>query len=153
MSTGGWREMFEERGGRPPGPAVMTPPVEPDDIELAPDVSVYRPWTLQRGRSRATLMLELRRYEPRSGLWSGWQLSLPSLIAIEYTGDILMSLDFGTRQFVIEGRGLDELARQFHQGSVVAVQEYAAEFWPSRPAGPIVSAIRRVGATNARVDA
>lgn len=114
--TGNWRDLFEERG-RPAGGSAAPPPrVEPDDVELAPDLSVYRPWTLQRGSSRPALMLELRRYEPRSGLWSGWQLAYPTLVAAEYTGDRLLSLDFGTRQFVIEGRGLDELARHLQIG-------------------------------------
>jgi hypothetical protein len=91
-------------------------------------------------------MLHLRRYEPRSGLWSGIQLSYPTLLAVEYTGDRLLSLDFGTRQFVIEGRGLNELARHLQRGSVITVQEYAPRVWASPPPGSLIAAIRKVAA-------
>ena len=143
--SGNWRDAFEERGQRH-APSINTgrSPAEPDDIALVHDLTIYRPWTLQRGRSRPAMMLELRRYEPRSGLWTGWQLSYPTLLAIEYTGDRLISLDFGSRQFVIEGRGLDELARHLQQGSVMAIQEYAPVLWPARPEGGVISAIRKI---------
>ena len=139
-----WADMFEERGPRQAQPAERARP-ETDDLELAPDLSVYKPWVLQRGRSRPILMLELRRFEPRSGLWTGWQLSYPTLMSAEYTGDMVLSLDFGTRQFFLQGRGLDELARHLQQGVVVTVQEYASSLWPAAPAGPLVTSIQRVG--------
>jgi hypothetical protein len=90
------------------------------------------------------MMLELRRYEPRSGLWTGWALAYPHLIALEYTGDRLLSLDFGQRQFVVEGSGLDELARHIQQGAVLAVQEYAASLWATRSGQGLVTALRRI---------
>lgn len=147
--TGNWADTFGGgRNGQRSSPASDDQArYEPDDIELAPDLSAYRPWTLQRGRSRPTLMLELRRYEPRSGLWSGWQLSYPTLLAAEYTGDRLLSLDFGSRQFVIEGRGLDELARHLQQGNVIAIQEFASALWQRQPDGAVVGAIRKVTAS------
>ena len=142
--NGNWTDMFSDRNRSADSPADASSGHEPEYADQAPDPSVYRPWTLQRGRSRPALMLELRRFEPRSGLWSGWQLSYPTLLAVEYTGDRLLSLDFGGRQFVIEGRGLDELARHLQQGGVLTVQEYAAAVWPGPLTGPAVTTIRKV---------
>ena len=105
--SGQWREMFEPQ--RSPGAARAAPPPECDDLELDDDreldLANYKPWLVQRGRSRPAMMLHLRRYEARSGLWMGWAMSYPSLIAAEYVGDRMVSLDFGTRQFMIEGEG------------------------------------------------
>lgn len=56
----------------------------------------------------------------------------------------MLSLDFGERQFVIEGHGLDELARHFQQGTVIKIVEYAPAIWPTRADGPVVTAIRKV---------
>jgi hypothetical protein len=150
QKMGNWRAMFEpERGAQraepspaasaepPPGPAV-------EDETRQLDLSVYRPWILQRGRSRPAMMLEFRQYEPRSGLWSGWAIAYPHLVGLEYTGDRMLSLDFGTRHIVIEGVGLDELARHIQQGAVVAIHEHAPTVWPERPGGSVVSAIRRL---------
>jgi hypothetical protein len=142
--TGSWRDMLDpERGGRPAEPAGPGR-AEPEDDPLALDLSVYRPWVLQRGRTRPPLMLDLRRYEPRSGLWTGWGMAYPSLVALEYTGDRLLSLDFGVRQFVIEGRGLDGLGRRLQEGSVISVQEYAAHLWPIQPKDVVVTSIRQI---------
>lgn len=140
---GNWRAMFEQdRGGRP----QVAPPADPGDIaadrQPARDLSVYRPWILQRGRP--SMMLEFRRYEPRSGLWSGWAVAYPQLIELEYTGGGMLSLDFGVRQFVLEGAGLDELARHLQLGAVVSVQEHAPSLWPELPSEGVVTAIRRV---------
>lgn len=150
---GNWRSMFEQprRDGQPPGspePAAHGP--APQDTEMndaSPEIDLreYRPWTLQRGRSRPPMMLELRRYDARAGLWQSWAMSYPSLYAVETLGDRMLSLDFGSRLFVIEGAGLVELARRIQQGMAVAIQEYAAPVWPDRPPGAIVTAIRRVG--------
>lgn len=144
-----WREMFERSGrghdpargmgGTPPMPRDE-PPVEDGLPDL--DMAEYKPWVLQRGRSRPALMLHLRRFEPKSGLWMGWQLSYPHLIAVEYVGDKMLSLDFGTRQFMIEGTGLDELARHLQQGTVLVVQEYAERIWKKMNNGTCVIAIQ-----------
>ena len=148
---GNWQAMFEpaRRGGQPPEP----PPASADggareDGATAPDPREYHPWMLQRGRSRPAMMVELRRFEPRSGLWQGWVLSYPSLHAVEYMGERMLSLDFGLRKFVLEGDGLSELTARLQQGVVLAIQEYCEKVWPQRPAGPIVSAIRRAGMEN-----
>lgn len=122
----------------PRTPAV--PPDDDDGREL--DLTVYRPWIIQRVRSRPAMMLDLRRFDARSGLWSGCAVAYPCLVAIQYTGDKLLSLDFGARQFMIEGQGLDELLRHIQQGCVTAVQEYAPQLWPERPSGAMVAAIR-----------
>lgn len=114
-------------------------------MALALDPSDYKPWILQRGRSRPAMMLHLRRFEPRSGKWMGWQMSYPHLIAVEYIGDTMLSLDFGTRQFVIEGTDLTELARHLQQGSVLAVQEYSVARWLFDSDRPHVTAIKRLG--------
>ena len=145
--TGNWRDRFEPQpgpGSAAPQSMARTDGREPESEPLGFDPHEYRPWILQRGRSRPAMMLELRRYEPRSGLWTGWALAYPHLIALEYTGDRLLSLDFGQRQFVIEGVGLDELARHIQQGTVLAVQEYAAALWASPNGAPSVTAIRAV---------
>lgn len=149
---GNWRAMFDhDRGGKPasaPPPTIqreMPREQPPDEEGLALDLSVYKPWILQRGRARPAMMLHLRRYEPKSGLWMGWQLAYHTLIAAEYVGERMLSLDFGTRQFVIEGDGLDELARHLQEGTVLAVQEYAARIWQGQLDGSRVSSIRRLG--------
>ena len=148
---GNWRAMFEPNRGSKPADAPPSSrsemPREPTPDEEAPglDLSVYRPWILQRGRSHPAMMLEFRRFEPRSGLWVGWAIAYPHLVTLEYTGDKMLSLDFGTRQVIVEGRGLDELARYIQQGAVVTIQEYAAQLWPQPSAvGGSVSAIRKV---------
>ena len=167
MTGSNWREMFEQgrggngrgvdrnMGGAPqPGtgggfvPTHTSAPSrdEPDD-DGAPalDMNVYRPWTLQRGRGRPSMLLDLRRYEPKSGLWIGWQMAYPHLIAVEYIGDKMLSLDFGTRQFMIEGRGLDELARHLQQGSVVSVVEFNERVWGQRGDEGVITSITRIG--------
>lgn len=78
-------------------------------------------------------------------------MSYPHLIAVEYIGDKMLSLDFGTRQFVIEGTGLQGLVRHLQQGSVLVAQEYSVAKWPDDREGPHLTAIKRVGdATNMR---
>lgn len=115
-------------------------------MALAQDTAEYRPWVLQRG-TRPVLMLHLRRHDPKSGLWMGWELSYPHLVAVEYTGDRLLSLDFGARQFMLEGAGLDELAGHLQNGNVLMVQEYDPSVWPAQPGTARVSAIRRLAAS------
>lgn len=135
-------------GGALPGqPAASAPPDDAalEDDATAPDLQTYRPWIIQRGRSRTASMLGLRRFDPRGGHWLGWGLPYHGLFAVEYVGDRLVTLDFGMRQFVIEGRGLDELARRIKQGAVAMVMEYAPTIWPDAPPGPVVTGIQRVG--------
>ena len=152
MTDSHWTAMFEQSrhvGGAASPPAATAPArpaPEADDIELAPDMTVYRPWILQRGRTSPAMMLDLRRYEPRSGMWSGWAMSYPHLVALEYTGDRLLSLDFGQRQFALEGVGLDELAHQIQRGTVLSVHQFSVEVWPL-VGGPCVAAIRQIGAS------
>lgn len=148
---GNWRSMFEpSRSGMahtPREPAASVPPVYDDaplDEAASIDPNEYRPWLLQRGRSHPAAMLGLRWYEPKAGFWSGCGLPYATLQAVEYIGDRMVSLDFGTRQFVIEGRGLDVLARRIKEGTVLAVVEYAPAVWPQRLDGAMVTAIRRV---------
>lgn len=69
----------------------------------------------------------------------------PHLVAEEYTGDRMLSLDFGNRQFVIEGTGLQELARHLQSGSALTVQEYIDELWSACGDMPVVFAIRKMG--------
>lgn len=148
---GNWRSMFEPARGAAPGQPASSPPpplddAAADDAAQPHDLTSYKPWLLQRGRSRPSLMLGLRRFEARSNLWTGWGLSYHSLQAVEYMGDRMLSLDFGTRQFMLEGHGLDELARRISEGIVVAVLEYAAQVWPERPAGPAITSIKKMEA-------
>lgn len=114
-------------------------------MALALDAPEYKPWVLQRGSGRPAMMLHLRRYEPKSGLWQGWQIAYPHLIAVEYTGDRMLSLDFGTRQFIIEGTGLDELARHLQFGSVLIVHEHNVAIWPHHASPARVDSIQQFG--------
>jgi hypothetical protein len=147
---GNWTSMFDrqERDGSPPAQSVA-PAIEAPSEADAPalDLTEYRPWQLQRGRSRPALMLALRRFDPKSGLWRGWALAYPSLYAVEHLGDRMVSLDFGgTRQFVVEGHGLDVLADHLQQGIVLNIVEYAASIWPTAGAA-IVTGIQCLGQT------
>lgn len=151
QKMGNWRSMFEapRHGGTPPGASAPEPPPTAaaglgEDAGNTPDPSVYRPWVLQRGGTRPSMMLDFRRYEHRSGLWSGWAIAYPYLVGLEYTGDRMLSLDFGKSHVMILGSGLDELVRHVQQGNVVAIQEYAAAIWPSRSGSPVVDSIRQV---------
>jgi hypothetical protein len=152
-----WTDMFNPaapRGGEANQRAAAAPPPQestaPDSAaDDAPDDAAYHPWRVQRGRARPVIMLELRQYEARSGLWQGWAMPYAGLYAVEYIGGRMVSLDFGARQFVIEGTGLDKLAQRIQQGEVTTVQEYAAAVWPARPAGAVVNRIRRVTAQEA----
>lgn len=140
-----WRDRFDE--GRDGRPDAMPPPVVGDDDDgLAPDMRQYRPWIVQRGRTRPALLLNLRRFEPKSGLLIGWQASYPHLVAADYVGERMLSLDFGSRQFVIEGTHLGELVHHLQQGTVLAIQEYSARVWPEPPAGPVVTVINKIEA-------
>lgn len=168
-----WRSMFERGGnGQPQTPrGKAAAPVGYDDgyapppqgvdgrtplshadiadeaaMALALDAPEYKPWVLQRGSGRPAMMLHLRRFEPKSGLWMGWQVAYPHLIAVEYVGDKMLSLDFGQRQFIIKGTGVGELARHLQNGSVLMVQEYVATIWPTHPGCPSIDSIIRVGA-------
>lgn len=144
-----WRDMFRDpqRDGQPPSQAAQPPTTRdelPDEDGGALDLTEYKPWIVQRVRSRPALMLELRRYEPRSGLWSGWAMPYHSLYAVEYVGDRLLSLDWNARRFVIEGKGLEALARHIQRGTVETVLEYAPHVWAAQPVGSMVVAIREV---------
>ncbi|MFZ5746908.1 MAG: hypothetical protein ACOY45_04535 [Pseudomonadota bacterium] len=157
MTGSHWRDMFEQPRGASPASGVSPAPLPPrddlDDIELASDPSIYRPWILQRGRTRPAMMLHLRRFEIRSGLWTGWAMPYPNLVALEYVGDRMLSLDFGLRQFVIQGAGLDQLVGPLQQGTVLAMHEHAPAVWGQAPAGPYISSIRRVGLEEQRINA
>lgn len=128
----------------PPAPAP-SPGELPLDDELPLDMAEYRPWVLQRGRTRPAALLNLRWYDPRAGMWLGCAMAYPQLIAAEYVGERMVSLDFGKRQFVLEGEYLGELIRRIQDGSVIAIQEYAPAVWPQRPTGPCIASIRRIG--------
>lgn len=149
--TGQWTDMFDNPG-RSSARGTAPPPIAADDGEIELDVGAlsraeYQPWVLQRGRP--SMLLHLRRFEPRSDMWQGWALSYPTLSAVEYIGPRMVSLDFGLRQFVIEGGGLDGLVDRLQQGAVSVIQEYSLATWPCRPDGPFISAIKRVGPTGA----
>lgn len=132
------------------GPARRPAPLSPEDITdeaamaLALNATEYRPWTLQRGRGRPALMLHLRRFEPRSGLWMGWQVAYSHLVAVEYVGETMLSIDFGSRQFVIEGNGLDEVARHLQSGNVLMVQEFSSTLWNAAETSQVIDKITNI---------
>lgn len=130
------------RGGLASAPAPLHRDEPSDDDEREIDLTDYQPWVLQRGRNRPALMLNLRRFDAKAAMWTGWAIAYPQLAAVEYVGDRMLSLDFGLRKFVLEGEGLGELVNRLQQGGVLAIQEYCDRVWPSRPAGAFVSAIR-----------
>jgi hypothetical protein len=150
MAHGGYDDGFDAAHARANGD-MPQPPLTPEEVTdeaamaLAGDTAEYAPWVLQRGGSRPAMMLHLRRFEPKSGLWIGWEIAYPHLIAVEYTGDKMLSLDFGTRQFMLQGSGLDELAARLQQGTVLMVQEYCDKVWPQRPAGGVITSITKLG--------
>lgn len=144
---GNWRSMFEQsRGGQPSVAPPPTPPhiQEVEEEPLAPDLAFYRPWVVQRGRTRPALLLNLRKFDPKSGLLIGWQASYPYLVSADYVGEKMLSLDFGRRQFVIQGSDLTELVRHLQQGTVLAIQEYSNQVWPELPPGPVITAIEMI---------
>lgn len=153
-----WRDILNQQGrtgrqvGDDPPSGGLGNPTKPDgqprDDELELDMSEYRPWILQRGRSRPAALIDLRWYDARAGMWLGCAMAYPQLVSVEYVGERMVSLDFGKRQFVLEGEGLIELVRRIQDGSVVAIQEYAPALWPQRPSGPCITSIKRV--TSAR---
>lgn len=147
VSPFGYDDGYSRACDADPARQPMSPQAITDEAAMALtlDTAEYRPWILQRGRGQPPLMLDLRRYDARSGQWLGWQVSYPHLAAVEYTGDKFLSLDFGARQFVIEGRGLLELPRFIQQGSVLALVEYSQARWPGHGDGPRISAIKRLG--------
>lgn len=145
-----WQAMFEKR------PEETTrerdaPSAAPEEADIAPppDPREYKPWLLQRG-ARPAMFLDLRRFDPRTQTLIGCQVSYPYLYAIDYVGDHMVSLDFGSRIFVIEGRLLGELAARLQSGMVLAIHEYSATIWPCKPNGPVVTRIVRVGERSAQ---
>ena len=147
---GNWTSMFEPKARDEPPVAPSSAGVRTDDgaVVGADEASgQYRPWVLQRGRSHPAMMLQFRRYDPRSGLWIGWQAAYPQLNAVDFIGDRMFTLDFGIRQFVLEGRGLDELARHIQSGTVLAIEEFSAQVWPQPESGPVITKIEKIEAT------
>jgi hypothetical protein len=142
---GGYDDGYDagQRGAAPLPPSQIT---EEAALALAVDTREYRPWTLQRGRSHPAMMLHLRRFEPKSGFWLGWQVSYPHLVAVEYTGDTMLSLDFGARQFVLAGQGLTELVAHLQTGTVLTVTEFSDRIWRMvAPEGGRITSIRCLG--------
>jgi hypothetical protein len=128
------------------GDAPMSPADIADEaaMALADDAQEYKPWILQRG-TRPLMILHLRRYDAKAGHWLGWQMPYPQLMAVEYVGDRLLTLDFGTRQFAIEGVGLAELVQRLQNGAVIAIQEYSSCVWLDSPTEAVVSTISKIG--------
>lgn len=142
-----WQDMFEPRKAPMVGPISNTTSTstaaEADEGVPAPDLQVYHPWLLQRGRSHPAMFIDFRRFDPKSGLLIGCQMSYPMLTSMEYTGDKQLSLDFGQRKFMIEGSGLIDLARHLQQGIVLAIQEYSDSVWKEKQLSAFVSRIAR----------
>jgi hypothetical protein len=144
-----WQEMLEPRR---PAPAAASSAdgaavAEADPIEEtapAPDPRAYHPWLIQRGRTRPALLLDFRRFDAKSGLLIGCQMPYLHLAGIEYIGDRMVTLDFGPRQFVIEGIGLSDLTRYLQQGTVLAIQEFSERTWPQGTEGSKVTRIVKV---------
>ena len=144
--------MFETRRGgieQPPDQPAPTATETFDDADIPGiDTAEYRPWILQRGQPRGAMMLALRWFDGKMGQWHGAAIAYPSLYAIDTLGDHAIALDFGARHYVVEGKGLDVLARYLLQGSVLKIVEYNPQLWPDRGHGPFVTAIRAVRASD-----
>ena len=56
----------------------------------------------------------------------------------------MVTLDFGLRQFVIEGVGLADLTRHLQQGTVLAIQEHSERIWPDATGNSVVTRIVKV---------
>jgi hypothetical protein len=140
-----WKEMLDKRA-RLENHHIPFEDQPLMDIDLASelDTTRYQPWTIQRSRGRPVMFLDLQWIEPKTGTLVGCQVSYPHLVAVEYIGDQMVSLDFGSRKFVIEGTGLGELSRWLQQGLVQSIQEYAQSKWAEKPDGPIVKRIVRM---------
>jgi hypothetical protein len=119
-----------------------------DVHQLDPEPNEYRPWILQRGSGRPAMLLDLRRYDPKTGTLTGSLVSYPQLMAVDYWGDRVVTLDFGSRHYVIEGAGLGDLPRWLQQGAVLAIQEYSSKIWPRRGDGALISKIAEIDANN-----
>lgn len=144
-----WQEMLEPRrpapAATPSANSAAVAEAEPaDETAPPPDPKAYQPWLLQRGRTRPALLLDFRRFDPKSGLLIGCQMPLMHLAAIDYIGDRMVTLDFGPRQFVIEGVGLSDLIRHLQQGTVLAIQEFSERTWPQGAQGSMVTRIVKV---------
>jgi hypothetical protein len=141
-----WQELFDKKTGPGSPRAPADGSEEGADIAGPPDPTEYRPWILQRG-GRPALFLDLRRFEPRTGILHGCQMSYPHLVSVDYVGDRLVHLDFGSRRYAIEGEGLCQLVSHLQQGQVLAIQEYSAQVWKAPILGPRVKRIIQVEAT------
>lgn len=148
-----WRDMLNHPArsvphhlGGDPAMLARASAERDDDDDLMLDMDVYQPWLLQRGRTRPATLLDLRWYDKRGSLWLGCAIAYPQLVAADYTSDKMLSLDFGKRQFILKGVGLDALLHRLCDYSVIAIQEYAPTIWPQRPSGPMIASIERVGA-------
>ena len=131
-----WRDRLLQQGHgtrevggstSPPLPPIASAPPTPElplEEELPLDMAEYKPWVLQRGRTRPAALLNLRWFDARAGMWLGCAMAYPQLIAAEYVGERMVSLDFGKRQFVLEGEQLGELRRQ---GTIVVVVTHDLE--------------------------
>lgn len=141
-----WEEFYKR------SPASGTPSVKEDaqdEFDELPgiDPREYKPFFLQRGRSRPAMFLDLRSIDPRSGALTGTMLSYPQLVAVDYVDDHTILLDFGMRHVRIEGEGLAELIARLHSGSVSVVQAWSPKIWGAEePKGkPIVRSITYLG--------
>ena len=70
----------DARSEMPSKPLTLEEVTDEAAMALALDAPEYKPWVLQRGRGRPAMMLHLRRFEPKSGLWCGWQIAYPHLV-------------------------------------------------------------------------
>ena len=141
-----WTETFGKKAAASVDPRLPDLP-HPESDEPAwappPDPAEYRPWLMQRG-GRPALFIDLRRFEPKTGMLIGSLMSYPALIAMDYIGDHMLALDFGSRQFVIEGKGLDGLAARLQQGMVLAIQEFSPKVWANSMPAQVVRKIATI---------
>lgn len=134
-----WTEMFDKK---PSSQVMEAAPAEAGEPEWAPppDPKHYRPWLMQRG-GRPAMFIDLRRFEPKTSTLTGCLMSYPALIAVDYIGDHMLSLDFGNRRFILEGAGLTDLAARLQQGMVLAIQEFSPKVWQAPPFGSVINKI------------
>lgn len=135
-----WKGLLERAGKAAPQP---TPPrAPPDPAPSAPqgapaapvaEPADYRAFVVDRANRRQA-MLELRMFEPQTGVEEGYLVSVPNFKQAYFIGTDRVVLHFGQTFFKVEGRGVRQMVELLKQGNLVTLQEWNARYWAEPPA-------------------